>query len=689
MKQKLLGWIPSAIIALALSTSAGFSSPTITVNTYDASGSISGVWDWYGGSTLTWDATQDHSGNSGGSLHIAKNTANDHIFVPQSASGNQWDNGTPANSWDLTLYTNLSVWIKWDTNSSMSIADFNANLGGLTMFLNDNHLGQYDWSGNGLHSLPAVLIPNAASNGWVHLNFPVSPSIPFINTIGSIIFDAYHTAPWSGTVQFWVDDITFDPSTITIIPPPVIRPLVKATTGLTVFASTSASQFDRQSVVLKQTAGTSWIGQASVGNPVSYSFTISSFPTDPATYGCEAWMFLSPNPQTIDNAPDWNETNMVIAFIQLGSSNATLNFQYKVSEDHQQAMYSGGNETRVDTSVNPGITNHYYYSSPIGSQPAGPIVVNIGPNEYNITNESGFLGTVTAPSALGTWTIRFTSDTNVTLIAPGGNTTNVVIPPHKISGLNPGANGLYAYLGMQANNTATYNQAVVYSNFAISGSGTPFTDNFSADAVLDTNAWQNSQAAGPLGVLIAPAGSAYWLTWTLPDAGFKPEIAATLGNPLGWGSATGHPAFPQNGVKSQLIASGDLPAGKDAFFALIKRSFSKLQVLLPGETNAPNTLTGKIGTPIAQSAFVPFNVTVNAVDDTWHVVNSPADTIALSSSAGGNFFVDSTPTQLALSGGTVTFSVEFEGDDAGTVTITATDVTDGSKTPDTSTPFTD
>jgi len=30
---------------------------------------------------------------------------------------------------------------------------------------------------------------------------------------------------------------------------------------------------------------------------------------------------------------------------------------------------------------------------------------------------------------------------------------------------------------------------------------------------------------------------------------------------------------------------------------MVKRAFTQLQVLLPGETNAPNTTTGKIGTP--------------------------------------------------------------------------------------------
>ena len=87
---------------------------------------------------------------------------------------------------------------------------------------------------------------------------------------------------------------------------------------------------------------------------------------------------------------------------------------------------------------------------------------------------------------------------------------------------------------MQANGMAALNKAVVYSSFAITGSGTPFNENFLTDTVLDTtNIWQTSQAAGPDGVLIVPAGSAYWLSWTLPDGSFSSEVAPGLTDPTG------------------------------------------------------------------------------------------------------------------------------------------------------------
>ena len=88
---------------------------------------------------------------------------------------------------------------------------------------------------------------------------------------------------------------------------------------------------------------------------------------------------------------------------------------------------------------------------------------------------------------------------------------------------------------------------------------------------------------------------------------------------------------------------------------------------MPGETAAPGTALGKTGTPDPQQAGIAFTVTVNAVDD----ITSSDATATL-------------PADAALSGGTATFSVTFGT--AGTATVTASDVTDATKTANTGTP---
>lgn len=107
--------------------------------------------------------------------------------------------------------------------------------------------------------------------------------------------------------------------------------------------------------------------------------------------------------------------------------------------------------------------------------------------------------------------------------------------------------------------------------------------------------------------------------------------------------------------------------------------FSKLQILLPGETPDPGTPTGKTGSPLQQIAGSNFTVTVRAVDSDWNLVETATDTVALSATDTNASF----PGPFALTAGTGTFSVVLRT--AGTHVITAADITNASITPATST----
>jgi hypothetical protein len=99
--------------------------------------------------------------------------------------------------------------------------------------------------------------------------------------------------------------------------------------------------------------------------------------------------------------------------------------------------------------------------------------------------------------------------------------------------------------------------------------------------------------------------------------------------------------------------------------------YTRLQVLLPGESPAPGTPTGKSGTPRAQTAEVPFNITVRACDDTWATVPTVTNAIQiLSSDASATL-----PAPAQLTGGTGTFTLTFNA--GGTFTVFAHDQTDG------------
>jgi hypothetical protein len=106
--------------------------------------------------------------------------------------------------------------------------------------------------------------------------------------------------------------------------------------------------------------------------------------------------------------------------------------------------------------------------------------------------------------------------------------------------------------------------------------------------------------------------------------------------------------------------------------------FAKLQLLVPGETAAPGTVSGKTGTPIAQTADIPFTVSVNAVDNYWNPLSAPADTVGITASDS----FATLPANAPLISGERDFLLTLSI--AGSATITATDLTDGSKAPNTS-----
>jgi hypothetical protein len=114
-----------------------------------------------------------------------------------------------------------------------------------------------------------------------------------------------------------------------------------------------------------------------------------------------------------------------------------------------------------------------------------------------------------------------------------------------------------------------------------------------------------------------------------------------------------------------LALSGLLIAGP-----AIAGPFTRLQVLLPGETAAPGTPSGKTGAPAAQTAGIPFTVTVRACDSSWDLVASVTHTIRILSSDASA----SLPPAAQLVGGTGDFLVILNA--GGNFTVYAHDQTD-------------
>src|SRR5438874_421861 len=104
-------------------------------------------------------------------------------------------------------------------------------------------------------------------------------------------------------------------------------------------------------------------------------------------------------------------------------------------------------------------------------------------------------------------------------------------------------------------------------------------------------------------------------------------------------------------VTASDITDGTKTANTSPSITVNAGAFTKLQLLVPGETAAPGTGTGKTGTPSAQNAGTPFTVTVNAVDANWNLANTISDTAGITSSD-----VNATlPANAALVAGTKNF----------------------------------
>jgi hypothetical protein len=119
-------------------------------------------------------------------------------------------------------------------------------------------------------------------------------------------------------------------------------------------------------------------------------------------------------------------------------------------------------------------------------------------------------------------------------------------------------------------------------------------------------------------------------------------------------------------------------------------SVSQLQLLVPGETAAPGTTTGKTGTPSTEYVNGPVQVTVNVVDQFWNPVNTSNgnpinDTIHFVSTDGRAVLPSPDPT---LTNGTGSFRVTLDTvSNPASSTITATDSSNSTTTQSMSSPI--
>ena len=168
---------------------------------------------------------------------------------------------------------------------------------------------------------------------------------------------------------------------------------------------------------------------------------------------------------------------------------------------------------------------------------------------------------------------------------------------------------------------------------------------------------------------VASRAASVTITSSDANAAIADENGATAGN-LNLASGTGTLSsftFKTAGTRTITAAATGLTSNTSANVTVNAGAFTKLQLLVPGETAAAGTATGKTGTPTARTAGTAFTVTVNAVDANWNLVNTVTDSVSLSSSDANATLPANTP----LVAGTKQLSVTLVT--APSQTITATD----------------
>ena len=469
------------------------------------------------------------------------------------------------------------------------------------------------WDGAGINSgsgwNPLGRVGVNQQSGWQHVTQTLGPFQN--NNLNKFVVNFLGQNSATNTMVYYVDNLKISlPSG----PPPTLALNPPPKSGLHL---TTVSQYGRQSV---RTVGTNftWVGAAA---PVTYSVTIGSYPNSAVYTNFQTHIFLVPGMANNANDPDWSSPNIVTLMIENGANGTTYaNFRYKTNEAGGNTMLYG----------------------------------------------SGTIAFKTNTMLLGTWSLSFSQNTNATITAPDGTTTNFVFEAGAAGDVFDTTN-MRVYFGAQANRAEGIGQEALLTGANITGAGGGLSDTFTG-ASLNTTKWQVS-AGSPANVVQVPGGVAYNLTWPVPDNLFKLNASTNAADPTSWRDP-GLSAALAGTTKKVAIPTG-VPSLERGFFGLFNRTPTKFQILLPGETAAPGTLTGKTGTPVDQTVNQRFNVVVNAVDANWYPAysNDRAELYI-----GGNTNFGYTWAQELIQG---SYTFGFTNTEAGTYQITVTNWPNG------------
>jgi hypothetical protein len=450
-------------------------------------GDQSGNWYSVAAPTVTWSTNDSKGYTNSGSMYISapfENGNNIILGIPFDTNYAAVGYGTTDTNAVINAlhYTNIEMDVLWDTNNStIEIDTFNAagDIDGFPVGLLANPgAAQLEACGS-----TTTFLPDAASNSWQHLNFPITAaSISADQTIG-LWFKKYYGGTENGIAAFWVDNVTFDGA---VIPPPTAEyptlTMAKTVPGIQLQftgGTSGNSEYSREHLATGS-GSYSFVGASS---PVTYSVTYASIPpaVPPQTYAC---VDFDPTGGTTTEE-DWVDPTL---------------FRIQIVRN----------------------TNVSGFGSSVGSLVTLECKTNTADGNGDLYDASDPSWT-NASNPEGTWTFTISGNTSIQITAPDNETKTLPFPLGFTSAqvADPsffGTGLMYVYFGAQGNGANGEGSRYVMSACSISGGGlTGFTENFAAEAAAGD--------PGPQGTVASPGGSGS--TWT-------PVIAGSGANAITW-----------------------------------------------------------------------------------------------------------------------------------------------------------
>jgi hypothetical protein len=445
-------------------------------------GQISNVWwNWFGDAfqSATWDGTTDASNNpASGSLKISLNwnpsDANDQFVI--------WNQGIVNNFYALNIsaltYTNFQCDVKFAPGSASDTGNGTSPGGNTTPIFGHLRFGDrpssygQDWFG-------AVDVL-ATNTGWVHVSIPLNgiSDTNLLDIQGLIIGidPAFYALNLNGASTLWVDNIKFVGPGTSVAPAPPVLGLQKANPGLRIFAGSTVNIYDREGLATADN-NQSWVSGT---YPIKYSFTLQDYNPTIA----QVHLFVVP----VNTSGQANMGNA-------GTPNEYIEYQASNTLWMVINPYTNGTPGNVTASVQ----------------------WKTGMPNVNPTNNTALM--ITNGTAIGTWTLAFSSATAGTLTAPGTTAVPFAISDPTVA--TDFANPAVAYLGIQPNTGAGQGQYIDYASMSITGvTGVNESEDYTREPVFNASGqWANNSALAT-SIVLATTNTPYWINWTLPAIGY-------------------------------------------------------------------------------------------------------------------------------------------------------------------------